>query len=72
MAAVAAAAGGLVPYVVTVRPEAPGGVSATRPLMCVRWSQAHKPTAVTQAVVGHFTGPDQMNLIIGCATRPPG
>ena len=26
---------------------------------------AHRPTAVTQCVVGSFTSPDEVNLIIG-------
>jgi hypothetical protein len=34
---------------------------------------AQPPTAVTHAVVGHFTGPGDVNLILGCApARPAG
>jgi len=27
---------------------------------------AHKPTAVTHSLVGHFTSPTDVNLVLGC------
>lgn len=32
---------------------------------------AHKPTAVTHSVVGHFTSATDLNLVVACVPQPP-
>lgn len=33
-------------------------------------AQAHKPTTVTYSVVGHFTSPEEQNLVVACVPPP--